>query len=138
MTMKPWVEYKNKLRYPRMADYSTVYVYKDGELKRTFAGTDRLSRSQSLALEEGLGGPFVMERVLGREEEASFLEAMKNYRKEDNRLWQMFKDDLFEEFDVADNPKRELCFAKAQDRGSGTGHEGIFEAFEELVELIVP
>jgi hypothetical protein len=58
------------------------------------------------------------------------------YRADSNRLHQQFKNDLFEEYGVVDNPKRELLYQKAWNLGHAYGYESVATEFGELVELI--
>jgi len=55
---------------------------------------------------------------------------------EDRRIHELFKKDLFEEYDVADNPKREKCFAIAWERGHSSGYNDVACVFGDIVELI--
>lgn len=58
------------------------------------------------------------------------------YVKDENRLVQQFKNDLFEEFDVTNNPKRDLCYAKAWEHGHSAGLAEVANYFSDFVELI--
>jgi hypothetical protein len=63
-------------------------------------------------------------------------EAWKAYKEEDKRICNQFKQDLFKEFDVKDNPKADLCFSKAWEVGHAWGYGEVYNHFQDLVELI--
>jgi hypothetical protein len=63
-------------------------------------------------------------------------EAYEAYHNEDYRLKELFKADLFEELEITDNPKRELLFQKAWDRGHSAGFSEVYAEALELVDLI--
>ncbi len=60
--------------------------------------------------------------------EAYHNERLKNHKS--------FKNDLFEEFRVCNNPKRHKCFSLAWDIGHSNGLREVANWFSELVELI--
>lgn len=47
-----------------------------------------------------------------------------------------FKQDVFKEFGVQDNPKRQKCFELAWSHGHSSGYQEVIMYFEEFVELI--
>jgi len=47
-----------------------------------------------------------------------------------------FKEALFKEYEVEDNPKREKCFYFAWVYGHANGLYDVYSCFEDLVELI--
>jgi hypothetical protein len=47
-----------------------------------------------------------------------------------------FKEKLFEEHQLENNPKREKCFQLAWEYGSSSGFERVKYYFDDLVELI--
>lgn len=51
-------------------------------------------------------------------------------------LFNEFKQDLFEELEITDNPKRDLLFEKAWDRGHSYGFYEVYNTALDLVELI--
>lgn len=53
-----------------------------------------------------------------------------------NSAEQQFKEDLFEELEIQDNPKRELLYQKAYEMGHSYGFSEIYCYACELVELI--
>lgn len=47
-----------------------------------------------------------------------------------------FKNDLFEELSITDNPKRELLFQKAWELGHSSGYSEVYLYACDLVDLI--
>jgi hypothetical protein len=47
-----------------------------------------------------------------------------------------FKRDLFEEFGVTDNPKKDRCYTIAHEEGHSSGFSEVYSEFSDLVELI--
>ena len=60
----------------------------------------------------------------------------KEYRDETFNLQDKFKEDLFVEYKVENNPKRELLYSKAWQRGHSAGLNEVALHFSDLVELI--
>lgn len=61
----------------------------------------------------------------------------KLYREEESRLMKQFKQDMFEELGIENNPKREILFRIAWEYGHSYGLHEVFSYAEELVELII-
>ncbi|AGS80939.1 hypothetical protein [Caulobacter phage Cr30] len=59
------------------------------------------------------------------------------YRDENYRLEQIFKQDLEEEFDVQNNPKKDLLFSKAWEQGHAYGFNEVYNHYIDLVDLIM-
>ncbi len=70
------------------------------------------------------------------ERKRAFDTARDEYRMEEGRLRESFKADLFAEFDVSTNPKREQAFNIAWDKGHASGYSEIVCEFGDIVELI--
>jgi hypothetical protein len=61
---------------------------------------------------------------------------MKNYK---DRISTMAKElglDLYREFNVEDNPKKDRCFTLAYNCGGQYGPQGVYDCFEKFVTLI--
>lgn len=58
------------------------------------------------------------------------------YKKEDDRLLNLFADDLFIELGIENNPKRETLFNLAYERGHAGGLEEIYNEAISLALLI--
>lgn len=58
------------------------------------------------------------------------------YLSEERKLFNQFKQDLFDYCGVSDNPKRELLFSKAWESGHSSGYNEVAIIFDDMVELI--
>lgn len=58
------------------------------------------------------------------------------YLAEDGRIHDEFRNSLFETFDVVDNPKRDMAFAIAWQKGHSNGYGEVANEFADLVDLI--
>ena len=61
---------------------------------------------------------------------------LEKYRNEIQQKHDKFKTDIFKEFDVLNNLKKDLLFDKAWERGCSNGYYEVYSIFEDLVELI--
>lgn len=123
--MKPFSYYSTiDIKYPKKLDYVKIYVYDKGKV---ICSVSNRIKSE---LKNQFPGAVIQEIL----DEESFKADLKKYNSQYSQLKAEFKEDLFKEFDVNDNPKRELCFELAAN--FGTGYEEIYDKFSELVELI--
>lgn len=133
LTMKPFDYYDvSKLQQPDVRDYMTTYFYDNGELIATIPpGTtlDKILNDTSIKIPT----TAVKQQVINKEDYES---AMKKYKDEMAKLNKELGNDLFREFNIEQNPKRNLCFALAYKLGYQFGPPGIYEYFEKLVPLI--
>lgn len=113
--------------YPSRTDYTTIFVYHRGE--KLFEGTPEQFRSA----EGGFPKGFVTERVF-REEE--YRDHQKEYGQKQGALLKEFAEDMYEEFDVVENPKKHKCYQVAWEHGHAAGLEDVYNWFQELVDLI--
>jgi hypothetical protein len=58
------------------------------------------------------------------------------YTDEKHKLHEEFVNDLFENFNVTNNPKRQKAFDLAWEKGHANGLEEVYNEFYDLVELI--
>ena len=58
------------------------------------------------------------------------------YYDEENRCDELFRRDLEREHDVKDNPKADLLWAKAWERGHANGRHEVASVYGDLVDLI--
>ena len=127
--MKPFDYYsKPKTAYPNKKDYITFYVYDRGEV--VYCGTC-INRPVSKLKEDYPNA--VIQQVL---DEEAYKAHLNEYHAETTRLDEEFQNDLFEDFDVSDNPKRFKCFELAWERGHSSGVGDVYNCFGDLVELI--
>lgn len=115
-------DYKVTLEYPNKKDFMTTYYYKGGECIETVQGY----------------GPdkngFVIERSVN---ELDYKNARTIYKNAEYSAYTKFKNDLFNELGIENNPKRELLFSKAWEMGHSSGYYSVFEHAEDLVDLIL-
>lgn len=126
--MKPFNHYQNStIPHPHKDDYTTYYVYHKGE--KIWEGSySEYKNNSDVPFPKG----FVFEKFV---DEEAYKEHLRKYNLEINKLRQEFKDDLFEEFGVTDNPKREKCFQLVVDY-STICLKDVYEAFADFVDLI--
>lgn len=108
-------KYKNLLTYPKRSDYTKFYYYKGGRV-----------------LAENVEGA-IKEKVFDEEE---YKKANDAYNKENARLFEEFKKDLFADLGIADNPKAEKLFSIAWDKGHSGGYSEVYNEALDLVDLI--
>lgn len=138
--------------YPDRADYKRYSVLKEDQvygLGLTFAEVQQLPQISELVKSIKVGKFGVIDPLQVIEfcrkagitivpyfNEADYKQAREAYNAEINSLQAEFKVDLFEEFGVTDNPKAELCFSKAWERGHAYGYSDVYSVFSDIVELI--
>jgi len=62
---------------------------------------------------------------------------IKAYREDEGRLREEFKQDLFEELGITQNPKREALWSKAWGEGHHAGLGEVLSEASDLVDLIL-
>lgn len=129
--MKPFEYYQTTQHtYPDKAQHTTVYAYSKGSLQ--WQGT--LNEYKKL-IEKDYDKLtlWVTETILDKE---AYNKQIKDYNNELRALEEEFKQDLFKEFDVENNPKRERCYNLAYEEGHAYGLSTVYAKFEDFVELI--
>lgn len=117
--MLDYTKYENKLKFP---DYNP---YKERKELKELLKNKNLSPAQQMRIQE-------LEAIINPIEEQERL-----YHEENARLYKLWKDDMFEEYGVKDNPKVEKAFSIAWDYGhSNGGYENVECYFSDLVDLI--
>lgn len=58
------------------------------------------------------------------------------WMKEENRLTELFKNDLFRFYEVQSNPKREKLYDMSWEYGHSNGFSELLNVFNDLVDLI--
>lgn len=61
---------------------------------------------------------------------------LNKWKRENRRIHEEFKKDLFDELEISDNPKAEILFSKAWEYGHSAGFEEVYNYACDLVELI--
>jgi phosphomannomutase len=127
--MKPFDYYsKSQTAYPNKKDYIKYYVYDKGEV--LWSGHDYEKTKPELEEEYP---DAVIQVVLDKE---GYKAHQLQYTDEKHKLHKEFVNDLFENFNVTDNPKRQRAFDLAWERGQSNGLEEVYNEFYDLVELI--
>lgn len=131
---------QNDFTYPRKRDYETVFYYKSG---KGFTESDLLDlwaddlvkndTVESLAKARG----YTRKVEITDEDLAAFKQRESDYYKEQRRRAEQFKQDLFEELEISDHPKREILLEKAWDRGHAHGYREVFVCAEDLLDFLI-
>ena len=127
--MKPFDYYsKPQTLYPNKKDYTTYYVYDNGEV--LYCGTC-INQPVSKLKEDYPNS--VIQEVLDKE---AYEAHRKEYDAESSKLHQEFVKDLFEEFGVCNNPKSIRCFELAWEHGHPSGYEEVYNCLINLINDI--
>jgi hypothetical protein len=119
---------KPNIFYPRKQDYITYYVYNEGKVITKTVGYEK---SKTLLKYEYPGA--VIQEILDKK---AFEEHQRQFDEELQSRLEEFKNDLYEEFGVSDNPKRHKAYEYAWENESSYGLSKVHEVFGQLVELI--
>jgi hypothetical protein len=116
--------YKNKMTLPTKG--FNFALYSKGKVVAVVATREELLAEQ-IKCPKGISEQYQID-------EDQFRESMAAYRREDGRLREVFKQDLFSHYGVNLNPKREALYSKVVERNDN--YYDIWEAFGDLVDLI--
>lgn len=126
--MKPFEYYcRPQTPYPRKFDYITFHVYENGKV--LWSGHSSCKTKFELKTQYPNA---VIQEVFN---EIEYKEKSLQYTNEKTKLHFEFKKDLFEEFGVSDNPKREKAFDYVWDKVPSSYSE-FYDAFSDIVDLI--
>ena len=115
------------VEWPNRLDFMTVYGYLNGE--RVFSvRLDNLDKTMAL-----YEGKPVIEKVVDND---AYANAVGEYRKARAAREEEFRQDLFKDFEVENNPKRELAYEMAYERCHSEGYWAVYDEFAYLVPLI--
>jgi len=127
--MKPFDYYsKPQTLYPNKKDYITSYVYDKGVVLWSGPTWEK----NKAELKEEYPNALIQEVL----DEDAYKEHQKQYGEETHKLQDEFRKDLFEEFGVMENPKRNKAFYYAWDKGHSAGYSEVYGVFSDIVELI--
>ena len=127
--MKPFDYYsKPQIDYPNKKDYITFYVYDKGVVLWSGPNWEK----DKAELKEEYPNALIQEVL----DEEAYRAHLKEYNDESAKLHREFRDDLFEDYGVSDNPKRFKCFELAWEHGHSSGLEEVYGYFGDLVVLI--
>lgn len=119
----------NGLKRPQKYDYTYFYVYHKGKV--LFSGKYNefeIFKSLSKNTEN-----FIVEQDFNEKE---YKLDMNKYHLSKQKLINEFKQDLFVDFGVENNPKRNMVFDLAWEYGHSSGLEEVYNQFDRFVELI--
>jgi hypothetical protein len=123
--MKPFSYYNSTITWPNKTDYTVYYYYRQGKMiciRRPFS--ENLSKPED-ATEEAVF------------DEQSFEMHKQKYFEELNRVKEEFKQDLLDHYGLKNHKAANECFSLATKYGEVAGHEGVFQIFGELTELLL-
>ena len=127
--MKPFDYYsKQKTDYPNKKNYYTFYVYDKGVVLWSGPNWEK----DKAELKEEYPNALIQEVL----DEDAYKARRQEYDVESAKLDREFRDDLFEDYGVSDNPKRFKCFELAWEHGHSSGLEEVYGYFGDLVVLI--
>jgi len=116
-------KYENTMKYPGKKDYQKLFVYSSGFL--LYQGPVDASPYSI--------DTYVTEIIT---DEVAYKTARNVYYEIERQKMLEFENDVYEEFGVMRNPKKELLYNKAWDRGHPGGLSDVVAVFADLVDLI--
>lgn len=119
--------FKNTIESPRKINFYSYNIYQDGEV---------LGKNVNVVEYKYLITTYPNALVEKIFDEQSYRECLNEFNNEENRIYKLFKDTLFEEFGVTFNEKKEKCFALAWEHGHSSGFDEVYNYFSEFVVLI--
>lgn len=123
--------YHNNMPYPTSENFTVTWWYTRGKAvarKRDNGAIEFLNGGNT----ESMVGA-VQEKIVDLE---AFRAAVLRHREHGNELVGRFRQDLFEDLGIQDNPKRDLLFEKAWELGHSSGLQEVYSYAEDLVGLI--
>jgi len=107
-------KYKNKMQYPE--------VLRRPHLNHTHSSEKVIQYAEDLKkYEDSL---------------PKYQEEKQKYRVEENRLYDLFKQDAFEELAIEKHPKKDILWSIAWERGHDGGLQNVWAEVQELSELL--
>lgn len=103
-------------------DYDYVFDY---PIKSAF--------SRTVEVESPYGGEKKLVKFF---DEDGYKMAVAKYHAKVKRIEEKFKEDLFEELGIQNNPKKEMLYQVAYNRGISSGFPEVYDCALSLVELI--
>ena len=127
--------YKNTLKYPLSKDFTRKFVYKSGKLVATISPHPQ-NEAPVTVFESGF--TEIPERAIVETEidAARYKVALDAYRAAEQAVNDKFKNDLFKDLGIEDNPRRDKLYSKAWELGHSSGLQEIYNVACDLVELI--
>jgi hypothetical protein len=120
-------KYECNSDFPQKNDYITYNVYLNGKVLGT-----NLNEEQFKEIKRQ-NPHSVVEQL---KDEIKYKQDRDKYYKKVNELEQQFINDLFVEFGVENNPKREKAYQLAYSYGHSAGYQEIYNYLIDMVNLI--
>jgi len=120
-------KYKYNGYFPQKNDYITYNIYLNGKILGT-----NLNEEQFKEIKRK-NPHSVVEQI---KDEIRYKQDRDEYYKKSNELEQQFVNDLFVEFGVENNPKKEKAYRLAYEYGHSAGYGEIYGYFTDMVDLI--
>jgi hypothetical protein len=136
-------KYKNKVSYPKENAFARYIIYSQGT---TLLDTKYVAKAEKFL--DCQPGEIISQRAFAKRLENKKLlgeyilyndkyqAAIKKYRQGENAAEELFKQDLFAEHGVENNPKRDMCYTIAYQKGHSAGYSEIASEFGDIVCLI--
>lgn len=117
-------KYKNELNYPKKPEKPKIF-------KRVVDSKE--------SVEEAVNDlKKIHEDFVHYEEMMSeYTILLKKYKRVSAELYEKFKEDLFKDLGITNNPKKDLLFSKAWELGHSSGNHEVYGYAQSLVELIL-
>lgn len=126
-----FADYRMTDTYPARSHFTKHYWYKAGKCIETATAEEYLAAPDKYNKITMSGA--VVEKVV---DEEAFTAAKKEYAAKYSALEQKFFDDLAEELEITNNPKRDLLISKAYEMGHSGGLSDVYNIAWDLVDLI--
>jgi hypothetical protein len=126
-----FTKYENKLKFVVAPDFTTHHFYKDGACIKTLTPltpSEEVNTTVPAMIKMGT----VHEKIVDNE---GYIAAKKEYAKENQRLHDVFVDDLLEEHGIPKNPFSLALVNMAYDEGHSSGYREVANCFIELADL---
>jgi hypothetical protein len=124
-------KYINTLEYP---------VKKEHETKRWFFGencvAEQVNSEKIKFITSGINVTDLKGLKTKQIYSDEYYQLANKFNTENARIEEEFRKDLFNDLGITNNPKRDLLYAKAYERGHSSGYSEIADIAEDLVQLI--
>lgn len=120
-------DYVNLLPRPEKTEFTVTYAYKGGRVQT-------LINLRGKKREDIRAKGWLLEDTIN---EYEYQKALSEFNSKNHELYLKFKRDLLFNLGISGHPKANALFEKAWERGSGEGYIGVYEAADDLVELLI-
>ncbi len=116
---------KYEMEFPKKEEFTRIYGYAYGKLIWEKDAKD--------VTEEDRSKVNTTEKAFFK---SSYNKKVKEHRKKEQDLRREFEKDLYEEYGVVTNPRKEKAFEYAWNEGHGYGFREVEGVFSDLVDII--